>query len=255
MPASGPVYQPTTETYEQQRDWTRVSYLSQTVSNGINRTKCLQWVTLVLGLFALAAGLIMLIEGAVDYSDTRQHEADESGSTSDLVIAVAGAILIVIGFVLIAFYVRTIRRRKSCFCFDSKEQRLARQLDNQASNGQVLTLNPSTDLLVTAQYAPVSEISYQPPAVSEEEETRKLMGSDNKECSDSVAAGGNIQSMITTKMRKISSTSSCFGGRRLAPLASGEDVTPSLRSSFASVYYNMTPYPSDLSLGSSTATE
>ncbi|XP_049774402.1 uncharacterized protein LOC126162148 isoform X2 [Schistocerca cancellata] len=240
MPASGPVYQPTTETYEQQRDWTRVSYLSQTVSNGINRTKCLQWVTLVLGLFALAAGLIMLIEGAVDYSDTRQHEADESGSTSDLVIAVAGAILIVIGFVLIAFYVRTIRRRKSCFCFDSKEQRLARQLDNQASNGQ---------------YAPVSEISYQPPAVSEEEETRKLMGSDNKECSDSVAAGGNIQSMITNKMRKISSTSSCFGGRRLAPLASGEDVTPSLRSSFASVYYNMTPYPSDLSLGSSTATE
>jgi len=46
---------------------------------------------------------------------------------------------------------------------------------------QILTLNPSTDLLVTAQYAPVSEISYQPPAVSEEEETRKLMGSDNKE--------------------------------------------------------------------------
>lgn len=35
---------------------------------------------------------------------------------------------------------------------------------------------------MTAQYAPVSEISYQPPAVSEEEETRKLMGSDNKEC-------------------------------------------------------------------------
>jgi hypothetical protein len=46
---------------------------------------------------------------------------------------------------------------------------------------QILTLNPSTDLLVTAQYAPVSEVSYQPPAVSEEEETRKLMGSDNKE--------------------------------------------------------------------------
>lgn len=51
--------------------------------------------------------------------------------------------------------------------------------DTQSINGQ--TMNPSTDLLVTAQYAPVSEIAYQPPAVSEEEETRKLMGSDNKD--------------------------------------------------------------------------
>lgn len=51
--------------------------------------------------------------------------------------------------------------------------------DSQSVNGQ--TMNPSTDFLVSAQYAPVSEIAYQPPAVSDEEETRKLMGSDNKD--------------------------------------------------------------------------
>jgi hypothetical protein len=34
-------------------------------------------------------------------------------------------------------------------------------------------------MLVTAQYGPVSEISYQPPALVDEEETRQLM--DHKE--------------------------------------------------------------------------
>lgn len=63
---------------------------------------------------------------------------------------------------------------------------MARQLrENQAGNGQILTLNPSTDLLVTAQYAPVSEVAYQPPnLVADEEERRKLMGSDNKDCNE-----------------------------------------------------------------------
>lgn len=60
------------------------------------------------------------------------------------------------------------------------EKRIAHQMrDTQSVNG--LAINPSTDFLVSAQYAPVSEIAYQPPAVSEEEETRKLMGSDNKD--------------------------------------------------------------------------
>lgn len=44
-------------------------------------------------------------------------------------------------------------------------------------------MNPSTDLLVTAQYGPVSEIAYQPPAGApvhhhhqdDTEETRQLM--------------------------------------------------------------------------------
>ncbi|KAJ8897687.1 hypothetical protein PR048_003037 [Dryococelus australis] len=189
MPPSGPVYQPTTVTYEQQSDWMPVSYLSQTVGNGMNRSRCMQWFLLIVGLFILAAGLIMVIEAAVDYADSRQndHELElnrndrKDDYTKDVVIMIGGALLGLLGIMLLSGYFRMSRRRKGCPCFPSKEQRLARQLDNQASNGQVLTLNPSTDLLVTAQYAPVSEISYQPPAVSEEEETRKLMGSDNKE--------------------------------------------------------------------------
>lgn len=183
MPASGPVYQPTTVTYEQQSDWAPVSYLSQTVNNGVNRSKCLQWLLLVVGLFCIAAGLIMLVEGAVDYSEV-QHGKEDRDTTGDLAIAITGGVLTVVGIFFIGFYIRVARRRKGCPCFPSKDQRLARQLDNQGTNGQILTLNPSTDLLVTAQYGPVSEIAYQPPAVSEEEETRKLMGSDNKECNE-----------------------------------------------------------------------
>lgn len=47
-------------------------------------------------------------------------------------------------------------------------------------HAQIMTLNPSTDLLVAAQYGPVSEIAYQPPQ-HDVEETRKLMANDNKE--------------------------------------------------------------------------
>lgn len=49
------------------------------------------------------------------------------------------------------------------------------------TNGQALTVNPSTDLLVTAQYAPVSEVVYQPPATNEDTEQSKLMPQENKE--------------------------------------------------------------------------
>lgn len=45
----GPVYQPTTESYEHQGDWRSPSgLLSQTTSVG--RARCLQWVTLALGV-------------------------------------------------------------------------------------------------------------------------------------------------------------------------------------------------------------
>ena len=45
----------------------------------------------------------------------------------------------------------------------------------------MLTVNPSTDLLVSAQYAPVNEIAYQAPTLAEEEETRTLMAADHKD--------------------------------------------------------------------------
>lgn len=205
MPATGPVYQPTTVSYEQQSDWTPTGYLSQTVGNNLpSRNKCLQWLVLAIGILTLAAGLIMTVEGAIDYgnqasvceeelqsppmSSPLPPKADPNHSVVDLVVAIFGALLIVIGIVMILAYIQMARRRKGCWipCLASKEQTLVRQLrDNQVQNGQILTLGPSTtDLLVTAQYGPVSEIAYQPPIVveEEEEETRTLMGSENKEC-------------------------------------------------------------------------
>lgn len=62
MPASGPVYQPTTVSYEQQSEWSRPgSYLSQTVSGGMRGPRCVQWVLLALGIFSLCAGTQTLI--------------------------------------------------------------------------------------------------------------------------------------------------------------------------------------------------
>ncbi|XP_023723723.1 uncharacterized protein LOC111873324 isoform X2 [Cryptotermes secundus] len=190
MPAIGPVYQPTTVTYEQQNDWTPISNWFQfPFPNGSIRTRFIQWALLILGLVALAAGLVMIIEGSVDLYDTKQHDTEvgetpnsDAESAGDIVIVIVGVIVVLLCILSFGLYARMIWRTKGCPCFPSKEQRLARQLDNQVGNGQILTLNPSTDLLVTAQYAPVSEVSYHPPTVSEEEETRKLMGSDNKEC-------------------------------------------------------------------------
>lgn len=49
-----------------------------------------------------------------------------------------------------------------------------------ASGAQALTVNPSTDLLVTAQYAPVSEVVYQPPQEDNTEQS-KLMPQEQKD--------------------------------------------------------------------------
>lgn len=47
--------------------------------------------------------------------------------------------------------------------------------------GQTLTVNPSTDLLVAAQYAPVSEVAYQPTNCNEDNEQSKLMPQESKD--------------------------------------------------------------------------
>lgn len=64
MPTSGPVYQPTTVSYEQQNEWSSQprSYLAQTV-NRVNNPRCVQWSLLALGLVSVAIGLILFVEG------------------------------------------------------------------------------------------------------------------------------------------------------------------------------------------------
>ncbi|XP_059471838.1 uncharacterized protein LOC132194533 isoform X2 [Neocloeon triangulifer] len=182
MPSSNPVYQPTTVSYEQQgSEWPGGGYLSQTVASGFSRTQCLQWMVLVLGLFSVAAGLMMAIEGSIDYRATKNVPVLENETSGDLTIAICGAVLLFVGILLLLGYTSVLRRhRGGCFCCGDKD--LVRQL-RDGNNAQILTLGPtSTDTLVTAQYGPVSEIAYQPPTINDEEETRKLM--EHKETSE-----------------------------------------------------------------------
>ena len=125
----------------------------------------------------------MVIEGAVDIGNKRQHVIDsdesipEGESTgliiiflslfpsfchiknlaqilnifTDLVILIIGTILMLIGLLMLSYYVRAERRRKNCPCFPSKEQRMARQLrENQAGNGQVGSCTNDIYLWTTA---------------------------------------------------------------------------------------------------------
>jgi hypothetical protein len=143
MPASGPVYQPTTVTYEQQSDWTPISNLSQSLFRSSSiRTRCIQWALLILGLITFAAGLVMVIEGSADLCNTEVDETPDSkaGEASALVIVIGGVVLVLLGILFFGLYSRMVWRSKGCPCFPSKEQRLARQLDNQVGNGQVRIL-------------------------------------------------------------------------------------------------------------------
>lgn len=79
--------------------------------------------------------------------------------------------IIYINFVFsLVFFLRISRR----WCWSSGKD----HLDIVDSPG--LTINPSTDLLVSAQYAPVSEVTYQ-PTQHEDSEQSKLMTQENKD--------------------------------------------------------------------------
>lgn len=72
-------------------------------------------------------------------------------------------------------YIRSCRRRKlACSWWRGKDLTSS---SSTRENGVAASaaMNPSTDLLVTAQYAPVSEVAYQPPAALAAEERSKLM--------------------------------------------------------------------------------
>lgn len=64
------------------------------------------------------------------------------------------------------FFLRLTRR----ICWRNAKDHLSTSV-----NGQTLTVNPSTDLLVAAQYAPVSEVAYQPTNTTDDTEQSKLM--------------------------------------------------------------------------------
>jgi len=114
-------------------------------------------------------GLVMLINGALGYSETSENRGDLY-----LIVTVFGALLFALSILLFMFFMRITRR----MCWRNVKDHVG------ASGGQNLTVNPSTDLLVTAQYAPVSEVVYEPAAKTDHSEQSKLMPRDNKDISN-----------------------------------------------------------------------
>ncbi|KAL3273871.1 hypothetical protein HHI36_015297 [Cryptolaemus montrouzieri] len=172
---SGAVYQPTTVTYESNGDrWQDrpISYLASTVTDvarrpcGISCLFCRGFCPVVLLTACVTCfiiGLVLLIQSAFGYSGTQQNE------DAYLFLIVFGALFLCVSFILFVFFLRMTRR----WCWSNGKD----HLDMVGSQG--LTINPSTDLLVTAQYAPVSEVAYQP--TQEDSEQSKLMPQENKD--------------------------------------------------------------------------
>ncbi|XP_055601304.1 uncharacterized protein LOC129750103 [Uranotaenia lowii] len=202
MPGSGPVYQPTTVSYETRpgtggggsngsgSGGAGGGLLAQTTAAASSmkmlRKPAAQWSVLVLGLISLAAGITMIASGSADYSDTEKHpEAHPDGEEFpqeeiDIGLIVAGVFVTILGFTLLGLYIKVAdwRRHCVCPCALSKKKSLARQLQG-SSGGQILALNPSTDPLVShTQYAPVSEV----PQRQEDEERRNLMPDSKDSC-------------------------------------------------------------------------
>lgn len=126
-------------------------------------TRVMPMVHLTSGIACFAIGVTLLIHGAIGYS---KEEADDSFYTIFICTGVFG---IIFAFVLFVLYLRVTRK----LCFRTNKDHM------DTSGAQALTVNPSTDLLVSAQYGPISEVAYQPR--SEDSEQSKLMPQENKD--------------------------------------------------------------------------
>ncbi|XP_050299833.1 uncharacterized protein LOC126738497 isoform X2 [Anthonomus grandis grandis] len=178
---SGAVYQPTTVQYESNGPPDRwqnrpISYLGSITQTA--RRPCitcmpsrnvlpLVLITSCIACFSL--GLVMLINGAIGYSETSESRGDLY-----LIVTIFGAFFFALSIFLFLFFMRITRR----MCW-----RTAKDHMGTSGGHQNLTVNPSTDLLVTAQYAPVSEVVYEPSKLEESEQS-KLMPLEHKEISN-----------------------------------------------------------------------
>lgn len=106
MPVSGPVYQPTTVSYESRP----TGLLAQTAS--VSPMKVLkkpmpQIALLIFSLLSIAVGVTMIANGAADYADTEAHKDEleidtkETNEGIDIGVVVGGILMTIIGFCLI----------------------------------------------------------------------------------------------------------------------------------------------------------
>ncbi|KAJ2945989.1 hypothetical protein O0L34_g4908 [Tuta absoluta] len=165
MPTSA-VYQPTTVTYEQQNEqrWNcPISYFSRRVTSSLNRAICVRLGLCLMGSTLFIIGLALLIAGGIEYSNAPPPITPESPDNG-VGSLIAGGVLLCLGFLFIGVGGWAWTARWG----GGKEA-------PTAGAAGLTALNPSTDPLVAAQYAPVRDA---PPAP--DDEMRNLM--DNKEC-------------------------------------------------------------------------
>ncbi|XP_075973694.1 uncharacterized protein LOC142974979 [Anticarsia gemmatalis] len=165
MPTSA-VYQPTTVTYEQQPTDQRwncpISYFSRRVTSSLNRAVCVRIGLCLLGSTLSVIGLALLIAGGVQYSNAPPAPTPD-GADNGVGTLIAGGVILFLGLLFAGVG-------------GWAWSRLGGGKEAPASGAAALTaLNPSTDPLVAAQYAPVRDA---PPAP--DDEMRNLM--DNKDC-------------------------------------------------------------------------
>ncbi|CAB3224300.1 unnamed protein product [Arctia plantaginis] len=165
MPTSA-VYQPTTVTYEQQPTDQRwncpISYFSRRVTSTLNRAVCVRIGLCLLGSTLFVIGLALLIAGGVQYSNAPPTPTPD-GADNGIGTLIAGGVILFLGLLFAGVG-------------GWAWSKLGGGKEAPASGAAALTaLNPSTDPLVAAQYAPVRDA---PPAP--DDEMRNLM--DNKDC-------------------------------------------------------------------------
>ncbi|CAG9826958.1 unnamed protein product [Diabrotica balteata] len=168
---SGAVYQPTTVTYESNGPHDRwqdrpISYLTSPGPQSSRRPQFIPLGFLSASITALLGGVYIFIIGIQHYLST--------ADAANFIYIVFGPVFIGIGIFLLVWFLRISR----LLCWRNPKDHL------DTSGGQALTVNPSTDLLVTAQYAPISEIAYRPSAPLEDTEQSKLMPQKNKDLSN-----------------------------------------------------------------------
>ncbi|XP_047505125.1 uncharacterized protein LOC125049731 [Pieris napi] len=167
MPTSA-VYQPTTVTYEQQPTDQRwncpISYFSRRVTSSLNRAVCIRLALCLLGSTLFIIGLALLIAGGMQYSSSPAPTPTPQDADNGIGALIAGGVILCLGLLFAGV---------GGWAWSA---RWGGGKEAPAGGAAALTaLNPSTDPLVAAQYAPVRDA---PPAP--DDEMRNLM--DNKEC-------------------------------------------------------------------------
>lgn len=138
MPASGPVYQPTTVSYEQQSEWSQPSNgLINRTLNHIRNPRWFHWSFILISWILIAIGVFLFLSITTNFVSSADVK---DNYTEDIAFLVIGSFCFVFGVVLLIGYFRYIKDKDSCPCFTGKARQMEPQsqpLSQSQSNGQV----------------------------------------------------------------------------------------------------------------------